>query len=57
MTYRACLVKPGLKDIFHLKAHSDIFWGSELRLLDEKLMSRIIEKVDVSSEKNFLRLK
>ena len=58
MTYWACLVRPGLKDIFYLKAHSgDIFWGSELRLLDEELMSRIIEKIDVSSEKNFLRLK
>ena len=50
ITSWACLVGCELEDIFHLKAHSDIFWRSEVRLLAEALMSWIFEKTDVSKE-------
>ena len=53
MTSCACLVGSGLKEIFHLKAHSDTFWRSELRLLVEMFILETTEKIDVSSAKNF----
>ena len=49
----ACLLRSGLKDIFHLKAHSDIFCRSLFSSFAEMLLSFTTENSDVSSAKSF----